>query len=112
MSEVPPTRRRWFQASIVTHYHSYVGNASLCFRLAACLVLLSICAGSGVTPPLANAESLAELLRPRLPKGWTLLLKDEQVVLERTEPVELYNGLGLPAVNQDAEISAESFAKD
>lgn len=81
---------------------------SKCFRLIAFLALPGLCAGSE-TPPLTDAESLAEVLRVRLPKGWTILVKDEQVVLERMEPVELYNGLALPGFNQEAEIKRRIF---
>jgi hypothetical protein len=54
--------------------------------------------GHGVGDP----ESLAALLRPRLPKGWTLSISKRRVALERDDPIELYNGLQLPNFSSEA----------
>jgi hypothetical protein len=79
-------------------------STSMVARLTAFLALLFLCVGAGEAPPPTDAGSLAEILRARLPEGWTITQQDERVILERAEPVELYNGLALPGVNQEAEI--------
>lgn len=66
------------------------------FRCVTFLTLLIACAGADAPPVLTDTESLAELMRARLPSGWTISVKNESVVLDRKEPVELYNGLSLP----------------
>jgi hypothetical protein len=65
---------------------------------------------TGKTRPMANesvasdTQSLASLIRPEIPKGWTLSVKENQVVIERTEPVEVYNGIALPFFATEAEL--------
>jgi len=65
---------------------------------------------AGKTQPMANesvasdVQSLASLIRPEIPKGWTLSVKENQVVIERTEPVEVYNGIALPSFATEAEL--------
>jgi hypothetical protein len=51
-----------------------------------------------------NAESLAAVLRSRLPKGWNVVVNEEKVVIERIEPIQVFTGIGLPAFATEAKL--------
>jgi hypothetical protein len=79
--------RRWFQVSLTTLL----------------LVVTAFYSEVFASPPLTDVESLAALLRPRVPMGWKHSLDGDRVILERAEPVEFYNSVGLPRFRSEVE---------
>jgi hypothetical protein len=70
---------------------------------------LAACAGAEESPKVTDAKSLADLLRSRLPKGWTLSIKSDRVILDRDAPVELYNGVAMHSDDGEAQIKERAF---
>ncbi|HEY2839241.1 MAG TPA: hypothetical protein VGJ26_08840 [Pirellulales bacterium] len=60
---------------------------------------------------MTDADSLANIIRPTLPKSWTLSIKDNRVILERDEPIELYNSLAMHGGDRKAQIKERVFKK-
>jgi hypothetical protein len=71
-----------------THPHS---------RFVVLFATLALCLGADKKHVQLDADALADIVRPTLPKCWTISIKDGRVLLDRGEPVELFNPIQLPA---------------
>lgn len=52
------------------------------------------------TRPASPLDILVQRIGPAA-AGWTVTTDDHDVILERSDPVEVYNGIGLPALPRD-----------
>ena len=58
----------------------------------------------GAAEPPTDAKSLAAVLRPELPSGWTLEVREDRVIIRRTKPVEVFNEINRPPFESEAEL--------
>jgi hypothetical protein len=51
-----------------------------------------------------GANELATFVKPCVPAGWTISVRDTEVIQERSEKVEIYNSIAMPRLGQVKEI--------
>ena len=85
--------------------HLYCGdNLNVLRRYGTVITVILSCSQCLANDQAFGFRELAALVKPCVPHGWTVSVKAEEVVLERGQPIEIYNSIAMPGFRQKEEI--------
>jgi hypothetical protein len=85
--------------------HLYCGNSrDFMRRYGAAIAVVFGCSQCIAKDMAFGPTELAAAVTPCIPSGWSISVKDQQVVLERDKQIEIYNSLQMPPSNHEEEI--------
>ena len=86
------------------NYLYYGDNLDVLRRFGAAMAVILSCSQCLADDKAFGPRELAALVKPCVPLGWSISVKDEEVVLERGERIAIYNSIAMPPSGHEEEI--------